>query len=184
MKRTFIASLSLLILLTIHPVGATEPSSPFPRPAELEPDIRFWAYIFTAVDTRHGVIHDDRHLDVVYEIMPVPQGLSRRAREKRIKRVKARYKQILLRLAKGKRNNLRPEEQRVLDLWPENVSNKTLRSAAKRLRFQLGQSDKFRDGWIRSGSWRPFIEDTLEKHGVPRELASLPHVESSFNPKA
>ncbi len=184
MKPTFIASISLITLLAIHSVGTTEPSSPFPRPAELEPDIGFWTHIFTAVDTRHGVIHDARHLNVVYETIPVPQGLSRRSREKRIKRVKARYKKILLRLAKGKRNKLKPEEQRVLDLWPENVSNKTLRLAAKRLRFQLGQSDKFRDGWIRSGSWRPFIENTLAKHGVPQELASLPHVESSFNPKA
>ncbi len=49
------------------------------------------------------------------------------------------------------------------------------------MRFQLGQADRFREGLVRSGAWREHIADTFEKAGLPRELASLPHVESSFN---
>ena len=41
-----------------------------------------------------------------------------------------RYKKILLALANGKRRNLSVAEQRVLDLWPEGVSNRTLKAAA------------------------------------------------------
>ena len=49
------------------------------------------------------------------------------------------------------------------------------------MRFQLGQSDRFREGIVRSGAWREHIAATFEKMGLPRELAALPHVESSFN---
>ncbi|WP_455205038.1 LysM peptidoglycan-binding domain-containing protein, partial [Kaarinaea lacus] len=76
------------------------------------------------------------------------------------------------------------EEKRVLALWPENVTNKTLRSAKKRLRFQLGQADKYLAGLERSGAWKEYIVKTLKDMGLPTEISSLPHVESSFNPKA
>lgn len=172
-----------LCLVLPHAVCGSE-GAPFPRPAELEPDIRFWTRVFAVVDTRHGLIHDARHLDVVYEVIAVPEGLGRRARDARVKRAKARYRKILLRLAKGKRKGLSAEERRVLRLWPDGVGNKALRQAAGRIRFQLGQADRFRAGLIRSGAWRIYMEQTLAAHGVPRALAALPHVESSFNPEA
>ena len=74
------------------------------------------------------------------------------------------------------------EEERILKLFPEGTSNAEFRAAAGRLRFQLGQSDRFRAGLIRSGTWKPYIHDVLAKRGLPLELAALPHVESSFDP--
>ncbi|MDX2503150.1 MAG: LysM peptidoglycan-binding domain-containing protein [Gammaproteobacteria bacterium] len=99
-------------------------------------------------------------------------------------KIKKKYKTILNTLAGGKRKGLTKEEKRVLRLWPKNVTNKELARAKKRLRFQLGQADKFKAGLIRSGSWKPYILKTLNEMGLPRELAALPHVESSFNYKA
>ncbi|MFV1978518.1 MAG: LysM peptidoglycan-binding domain-containing protein, partial [Myxococcota bacterium] len=110
--------------------------------------------------------------------------LSRRARERHVKRAKDRYAAILRKIAKGKRTSLSAEEARVLALWPEGVSNATLKSAAKRIRFQLGQADRFRDGLVRAGQWAPHIRKSLQTHGVPIELEALPHVESSYNPAA
>ena len=72
----------------------------------------------------------------------------------------------------------------MLALWPEGTSNATLRAASRNVRFQLGQADKFRAGLIRAGQWRAHIEQVLAGEGVPRELVALPHVESSFNPRA
>ena len=184
MKRSLIAIAIFYIVFCVFSSVSATSQNPLPRPPELEPDIKFWTLVFTEVDTRHGVIHDNRNLAVIYEIVPVPENASKKRRGKIIKRAKNHYKKILLRLAKGKRKNLSAEEQRVLNLWPKGVSNKTLRTATKRLRFQLGQADKFRRGWTRSGAWRPYIEKTLAEHGIPKELAALPHVESSFNPKA
>jgi len=159
-------------------------SRAFPRPTELEPDVRFWTRVYTEIDTRHGFIHDSRRLDVVYETIELKPNLSPRGRSKQVKRVKERYKKILLKLASGQRRNLSAEERRVLSLWPEGVSKRELRAAARRLRFQLGQSDKFEAGLIRSGAWEPYIRETLARMELPEELAALPHVESSYNPKA
>ena len=72
----------------------------------------------------------------------------------------------------------------MLALWPEGTSNATLRTAALSVRFQLGQADKFRAGLIRAGQWRAHIQQVLAEQGVPTELVALPHVESSFNPRA
>ncbi len=155
-----------------------------PLPAELEPNVRFWTRIYTEVDTRAGLIHDNRSLDVVYATIRIPKGLSRRARERLVGKSKKHYATILRRLATGKRDGLTEEEARVLARWPEGVSDKTLRSAAYRLRFQLGQADRFREGLIRSGNWIDVVRQIMIDRQVPVELAALPHVESSFNPRA
>lgn len=173
-----------LALVCIATTVDAKPQDPFPRPAELKPAIRFWTRIFTEVDSQHGLLHDDRYLSVVYDVISVPQGMHPKKKARRIKQAKQRYRQILLTLAKGKRKHLTADERRVLSLWRKGIGNKTLRAAANRLRFQLGMSDKFRAGLIRSWTWRPFIDKTLTEHGLPTELGALPHVESSFNPQA
>lgn len=156
----------------------------FPRPAAIEHDVQFWKRVYTEVTTNEGFIHDDKNLAVIYEKIRLPQGVSRKKRSNYAKRIKKKYKKILQTLASGKRSNLSYDEQRVLSMWPDNVSNKELRRATKRIRFQLGQSNKFRAGLVRSGTWKPFILNNLDKMGLPKEIASLPHVESSFNDKA
>ena len=37
---------------------------------------------------------------------------------------------------------------------------------------------------MRAGAWEHHVEETLQKQGLPGELSALPHVESSFNPRA
>ena len=56
--------------------------------------------------------------------------------------------------------------------------------AIDRIRFQLGQADRFHEGLIRAAAWETHIARVLKQHGVPEEIAALPHVESSFNPFA
>jgi membrane-bound lytic murein transglycosylase D len=163
---------------------AFEAAAALPRPQGLEPAIRFWTRVFTEVDTRGGLIHDSERLDVVYETLKFPPDLSTRERERRIDEAKRRYSAILLQLASGQRAGLSPEAARVLALWPSGTSNASLRAAARNVRFQLGQADKFRAGLARSGQWRAHIERVLADEGVPRELVALPHVESSYNPRA
>ncbi|MDH5327148.1 MAG: LysM peptidoglycan-binding domain-containing protein [Gammaproteobacteria bacterium] len=175
--------LLLFCISAIFPALAADPDL-FPRPPEIEADVRFWVKVFTEADTTQGFIHDDRYLGVIYEKINVPQGIKRRAKQKYIEDRKDRFEKILNTLASGKRSGLSQDEKRVLDLWPENVDNNTLKTATKHIRFQLGQSDKYLAGLKRSGAWRDHIIKTLDDMGLPREIASLPHVESSFNPKA
>ena len=180
-KGLFLLAIAGLLWCT---VGAAEPAGSFARPPALEPDILFWTRVYTEVDTRGGMIHDNSSLGVVYEVLRFPKGAGPRTQRRLVKAAKKRYKNILLALAKGKRENLSDEQARVLALWPEGVSNKSIRAASRRLRFQLGQSDKFQAGLARSGIWESHIRKILADMDLPEELVALPHVESSFNPKA
>ncbi|MFQ5994154.1 MAG: transglycosylase SLT domain-containing protein [Acidiferrobacterales bacterium] len=181
MKRNYVAAIALWFA-----VGSTFASEPtaFPHPPDLEPDIHFWKRVYTEVDTQGGLLHDARRLDVVYEVIRFPATAGNRARQRHVKQAKRHYKTILITLARGKRENLTSEEERVLGLWPGDVSNRLLHAAAFRLRFQLGQADKFRAGLVRSGAWKAHIDKTFASMGLPTELGVLPHVESSFNPAA
>jgi membrane-bound lytic murein transglycosylase D len=146
--------------------------------------VDFWLAIFTEYTTNEGVLHDSRDLRVVYKRIDMPSNLGRRDRSRRIRQHRDALAATLRKLADGNRSNLGAEEARVLALWPDDVSNETLRAAASSIRFQQGLSDRFRQGLRRSGRWRDFIEAEFTALGVPIELAALPHVESSYNPEA
>jgi membrane-bound lytic murein transglycosylase D len=165
-------------------LAAQAQSELFPRPPELEPAVRFWTRVYTEIDTQSGFIHDNWRMDIVYQTVRVPNDLGTRERRRRIERATESIRAALLKLASGERQNLSNEEQRILKLFPEGTSNAEFRAASERLRFQLGQSDRFRAGLVRSGTWKPYILDVLAQRGLPLELAALPHVESSFDPTA
>ncbi len=173
-----------LVLSLAFAASAASDDGPFPRPAALEPDIEFWLRIYTEVDTHGGLIHDSRHLDIVYEVIDLPDDTSARTLDKHSERARKSVTRALRTLAGGKRKNLSGTEKRVLAQWPRSVSSSALRQAAGRVRFQLGQADKFRAGLIRSGRWEPHIRKTLSDMGLPSGLSALPHVESSYNPGA
>jgi len=182
--RPTLRTLSTLLPLALLASSAAAHPGDFPRPAAIEPQIRFWTRVYSEIDRAGGLLHDANHLDVIYEVIRLPEGLSSRARERYVERVKKRYAAILRTLAKGKRSHLSADEARVLALWPDGVSNATLKAAARQIRFQLGQADRFLEGLERAGQWSSHIREALKSHGVPEELESLPHVESSYNPAA
>lgn len=176
-----------LVKNTTTETSITQSSYPpghFPKPEEINKDVHFWKRVYTEISTSEGFIHDSTNLAIIYETIPIASRKGKKSRSRFIKKVKKKYQTILTTLARGKRTGLTKEEKRVLFLWPKDVTNKELARARKRLRFQLGQSDKFRAGLIRSGSWKPYILKILENMGLPKEIAALPHVESSFNYRA
>jgi membrane-bound lytic murein transglycosylase D len=182
--RCGMAAVVMLAILSMAAPYAARSAELFPRPASLEPAVRFWTRVYTEVDTQQGFIHDSVHLNVVYETINVPRRLSSSQRRRTIERATKSYRAVLTKLGSGARSNLNDEERRVLALWPDDVSNAELKNAATRLRFQLGQADRFRAGVVRSGTWKPYIYKVLDERRLPRELAALPHVESSFDPTA
>lgn len=154
------------------------------RPAEIEPDVRFWTRVYTEVTTNGGFVHDDRHLGVVYEVITFPENLAPSERARRVERAKDKYRAVLKRLARGGPSPDPELDQRVRALWPESTSARALEEAVNAVRFQLGQADRFREGLIRAGAYEAHIAETFANLGLPAELAALPHVESSFNPDA
>lgn len=175
-----------IIWIFLGTATSSEPnhSNPiFSRPASIETRVKFWKKIYTEVTTDYGYLHDTKDLSVIYETVRVGNS-SGHILERQLKPTRRYYRNILRELATGKRADLSTEQARILKLFPPNVSNRTLIAASKRVRFQLGQANRFRNGLQRMGRWEPFIRDTLQNHGIPEELVALPLVESSFNPTA
>jgi membrane-bound lytic murein transglycosylase D len=156
----------------------------FPKSPRLAPRVEFWKRIYSEVDTGGGLLHDSEDLSLVYEVVRLPEAGARLNQERFLRQRREHYQALLRRLASGRRTDLDAEERRVLAIFPPDVSNETLRRAAGQVRFQLGQADKFRAGLIRQGRWERYMRGTFAERGMPVELASLPHVESSFNPAA
>ena len=181
--RNLLNCLLLMSLGLIFVAAAGAAESPFVRTAEIEPDIQFWTRVYTEVTTNGGLIHDERNLGIVYEVISFPEGLTPSERSKRVDAAKDKYQAILKRLASGNSTGS-PDESRVRALWPQTTSTRALGEAAEHVRFQLGQADRFKAGLIRSGAYEAHIAETLANMGLPAEIAALPHVESSFDPTA
>lgn len=173
--------LFLILILLGSPASADET---FPQPPELQPDVDFWVDIFTRYTTNQGVLHDMRNMGVVYTQIDFAASDGRRTRQRAYGKRRDELKVVLRSLASGKRQNLSAEEARVLALWPADVSNETLAQAVNQIRYQQGLRDRFRDGLVRAGRWRAYINAEFRALGVPLDLAALPHVESSYNPAA
>jgi membrane-bound lytic murein transglycosylase D len=159
-------------------------AQPFAQPPELETDVRFWIRVYTEVTTDQGLLHDAWNLGVVYEVLRFDPDMSTAARERRVAAAKARYAGLLRRFAAGDTENLDAHERRILHAFGERGTPAEFTDAIDRIRFQLGQADRFHEGLIRAAAWEKHIARTLEHAGVPAEIAALPHVESSFNAAA
>lgn len=159
-------------------------SEEFPQPDSLRPAIEFWQRVYTEASTSSGYLHDNLHLDIVYEHLQFGKNSGSRQRRRATDDARRKYRGILNRLAQGSHDELSTEERRVLELWPEGTTAAEFAAAEGRVRFQLGQSDRFLAGLKRSERWMPYIESVLRARNLPLELAVLPHVESSFTPTA
>jgi membrane-bound lytic murein transglycosylase D len=164
-------------------VGA-EVADPFVPPPELEPDVRFWIRVYTEVTTDQGLLHDDWNLNLVYEVLRFDPADSPKQRERAVEQAKARYAQLLRRFASGATSNLTAHETRILHAFGEKPTPAQFRDAIDRIRFQLGQADRFHEGLLRAQAYEANISRVLAERGVPAQIGALPHVESSFNPAA
>src|SRR3984957_3988847 len=175
-------ALTISALLALAPVFAAD--NPMSRPPELERDVQFWIRVYTQLDTNSGVLHDQYNLGVVYETLHFAPDAPPHERQRQVDDAREALSAALRRIAEGGDATLSPEDQRIKDLWGADATPARLHAAMDDIRFQLGQSDRFRAGLIRSGAWETHIAETLANLGLPAELAVLPHVESSFNPSA
>ncbi len=180
MKRTLSVVLSALLAVSTV-VHAAPP--PLERPSALEADVNFWRRVYTEITTREGFVHDDQRLDIVYETVRLSSA-SDRARRASAVEADEKYVRALRAVANGKRDGLSKAEKRVVKLWGPNLNKAALLAASGRVRFQLGQADRFREGLIRAGAWQDYVRRAVADAGLPAEIAALPHVESSYNPAA
>ncbi|MGP0564849.1 MULTISPECIES: LysM peptidoglycan-binding domain-containing protein [unclassified Nitrospina] len=183
LKQLLIAFVLCLVSLTASPVWATFPGEfheqkefNFTVPVGLETQVSFWKAIYSKYTTRQVVIHDDEDLSIIYHVVELGDNKSNRYRRREVRKAINKYKTILHKLARlSNFNNLSYEEDRVARLV-----KKDFYQAARRIRDQLGQADRFEDGIRRAGRYMPEIKRIFKEVGVPVQLSALPHVESSF----
>jgi membrane-bound lytic murein transglycosylase D len=162
-----------------------------PRYAELQRDVDFWIRVYTEISMRQGFVHDARKLGVVYGVAALPDAPpGSDPRRDAITAARDRWSAALRAAAEALTAGqpLQGDAAWVHKVWRDALGRDpdagTFTAALADVRFQLGQSDRFRAGLERSGAWRPHIARTLAAAGLPAELIALPHVESSFDPFA
>ena len=154
----------------------------FSTPVGLKSKVEFWKKIYSEYSTDHYVVHHIDNLDIIYEIVYLKNGskMSSRAREYRLERVKRKYKKLLLQISRTKNKlSLKGDAKRIY-----NLVKSDFRKASRRIRYQIGQKNRFKEGLVRSGMFKDRINQIFSKAKLPLELTVLPHVESSFQVNA
>lgn len=168
-------------------------SSGFGVPAGMEERVSFWLDIYTKYTTDQGLLHDSRYVHIIYEpvdfteIMKL-ENLDKKSKNKlRRELMDAAKDKIRERLKKlnalSSPAGLEGEDLRYWYMFANVNEENKFSEAAKngRLRFQLGQKDRFIEGIYHSGRYLKQMESIFKEMQLPMELTRLPFVESSFN---
>lgn len=168
----------------------------FDVPKGMQSRVNFWKDIYSKYTADQGVLHDSLHIDIVYAALDFNSIMSdpslniyqkARARERLVNDKRKEITERLKRLNGRKTaDGLSGEDLRIWKMF-ERIKdpNKFLEATEKnRVRFQLGQRDKFILGIYYSGRYLRQMEKIFRDEGLPIELTRLPFVESSFNIKA
>jgi membrane-bound lytic murein transglycosylase D len=168
----------------------------FAVPEALKERVQFWVNIYTNYTTSQGILHDSRYTSVIYEPVDFTKldsdkNLSQRQRlkaEKKYLDERKKYVKTILTKLQGIKDptGLSDEEMRYWKMFEKiDEKNKFTEASKKgRLRFQLGQKDRFIQGIFYSGRYLREMEQIFAANNMPKELTRLPFVESSFNIRA
>ncbi len=168
----------------------------FDIPEAMKSRVQFWIDIYTKYSTDEGVLHDSRHVAAIYETVDfrsimkdssLTDRQKQKARRALVDDKKKAIKERLLKLAGvASPEGLTGDDLRYWQMFSTSDETNKFKEAAQkgRLRFQLGQRDRFIQGIYYSGRYLQPMEKIFAQAGLPIELTRLPFVESSFNVKA
>ena len=157
----------------------------FPLYPCIRANVKFWEDVYSRYSTRQGILHDRNDLSRIYAVIDLVDWRTfdaARQNGERVNAARSRISDILDRLGNGVPPRT-AEERRIASLFPQR-RHTIYHQARDNIRMQVGQSDRFYEGLVRSGRYMPHFRRIFTEEGLPPELAYLPHVESSFNPKA
>jgi membrane-bound lytic murein transglycosylase D len=189
LPRRRAVTLVVLLALSVISTPADDPVSgefdPFPELDAIRPNVDFWTRVFSDWTLGQAVIHDLKYPAVIYEIVDLPGEIG--------EAYTAEQRDWLEALRDDWEGYLRDLERKVSAGTPRDdidkewvlhiattVGSDKLEGAHKRVRSQRGLRERFRAGLERSFRFDRVIRDILSEHGLPEDLAFLPHVESSF----
>jgi len=166
-------------------------SSAFQKPGELEPAVEFWRKTYTVWHRSEVAFHDDRYLDVIYEVMVLPGDVdeSLTSEQKEMVNQRRNFWKVQLSVLESKLRYNMPlnanDRQMIAKLESSGRQlNSVLNGAAERVRSQRGTRERFKHGLEISRRYDRQFRKIFRDAGLPEDLAYLPHVESSFQPAA
>jgi len=166
-------------------------SGAFQKPGELEQAVEFWRKAYTSWRRSEVAIHDDRYLDVIYEVIVLPGYVEESLTSEQKEMVKQRrdfWKAQLTVLESKLRYKapLNANDRQVIAKLERNGRqlNRVLSGAPERVRSQRGTRERFMRGLEISRRYDRQFRKIFRNAGLPEDLAYLPHVESSFQPAA
>lgn len=164
-------------------------SAKFPMPDEIKPNVDFWRHVYGVWSRGQVAIHDDEHMGVIYEVIQLPAPIQEgyTSLQKDLVRSRTEYHRARVRgLQERVTTNqpLSPADKELLAKFEESGGSRALYGAADRVRTQRGLRERFRRGVEISGRYDKAFREIMRAHGVPEDLAYLPHVESSFQTNA
>jgi membrane-bound lytic murein transglycosylase D len=171
-------SLTLILFSIVFSSSAAQTDTIFPTPEILKHNVAFWKKIYTEISLTEGLIHDRDYPMVIYERLKGDYNSP--SVKKRKDDIAASLRSIVTKSGKG----LTKEEEAFYTVYKQFGDTAFFNDAHERIRFQMGQKERFREGLERSGLYLDTIRAILKSYKVPLRLAYLPHVESSFNTEA
>ncbi|MGL1932992.1 MAG: transglycosylase SLT domain-containing protein [Desulfotalea sp.] len=172
--------LTLLIILFSISCGFANATPNYPEYRIIKHNVKFWENIYGTLLNTEAIIHDRENIDFIYgkihlidTSLPGSNLLNKQIRSEILKN----YRKTLVKLGTTGRaatNN----EIRIYKYFSKDPVK--LLEAAKNIRIQIGVKENFSEGVVRSGKFMLEIKEIFQQHGLPEELAYLPHVESSF----
>ncbi|MDX1660780.1 MAG: transglycosylase SLT domain-containing protein [Gemmatimonadota bacterium] len=202
MKRTWspilgvgaLVALTATLVLASYPRAEAASAAPverafaqeaFPLPAGLEPAVEFWKNVYATWSNDEVVFHDRDDLSIVYEKIWQKKSETReeyRENDAAQERIVEKYRRILLDLAARNPDprTLSGDYEDVYEAFGDKGNPARWRRAAENIRVQRGLKERFLRGLLHAGQYRDHILRVLEEEGVPREIAWLPMVESTF----
>ena len=155
-------------------------SALFPLPEILKDNVAFWKKVYTEISLKQGVLHDKDYPLVIFRTFDIDQ-CNRWASSRLIENQKRQVMTCIDHLQSQPDSTLTQEEKTIAQLYKDHAAPGALTGAKERVRFQLGQKERFKQGLERSTAYLDTIRAVFSQYGVPAQLAYLPHVESSFN---
>ncbi|RKT46089.1 lytic transglycosylase domain-containing protein [Thiocapsa rosea] len=164
-------------------------SDTFPVPAEIQPNVDFWRHVYGIWSRGEVAIHDNEHMGVIYEVVQLPSPIKEGYTDPQRSLVRDRtdaYKGQLRLLEERVRTgqSLSSSDKALLAKLEQAGGRAAVYGAADRVRSQRGLRERFHRGVEISGRYDPAFREIMRSHGVPEDLAYLPHVESSFQTNA
>jgi len=180
-----------LLVLACAVLGAPTIAASYtwPRPASLEPQIRFWRSVFAEWGEHHVVVHDSVDLDKVYVVIDLTDEAGRlhpisleKLRKERTAYEEQRIAAMLMRFHRGAKPAT-AEERRIYAMFDGDRSADRFRIAATddRLRTQRGIKERFKRGIEHQRRYRVEMERIFREEGMPVELTRMPLIESCFD---